>query len=140
LLQETHSNLAFSKGLFSEIVHEGMEIIRRSIGGHGTSYYSGVPQIMNEYVANNTHEGENTVMYLQTAKYILKGYVGFITKGKSLAESVNYIGRFGELEEKRFVGKEAWTLEELRDLLVKTLKHLLTVIAGRIANKKEGES
>lgn len=56
-MQETHSNLAFSKGLFSEIVHEGMETIRRSIGGHGTSYYSGVPQIMNEYVANNTHEG-----------------------------------------------------------------------------------
>ena len=34
-------------------------------------------------------------MYLQTAKYILKGYVGYITKGKSLAESVSYIGRFG---------------------------------------------
>ena len=47
LLQETHSNLAFSKCLYSEIVHEGMEILRRSLGGHGTSYYSGVPQLMN---------------------------------------------------------------------------------------------
>lgn len=62
-----------------------MEIIRRSIGGHGTSYYSGVPQLMNEYVANNTHEGENTVMYLQTAKYVLKGYVNHMTKGNQLA-------------------------------------------------------
>jgi acyl-CoA oxidase len=63
-------------------VQDGMEIIRRSIGGHGTSYYSGVPQLMNEYIANNTHEGENTVMYLQTAKYLLKAYRNHITKGK----------------------------------------------------------
>ncbi len=37
---------------------------------------------MNEYIANNTHEGENTVMYLQTAKYLLKAYRNHITKGK----------------------------------------------------------
>ena len=54
LLQETHSNLAFSKSLFSEIISEGGETIRRSLGGHGTSYYSGVPQVMNELAANNT--------------------------------------------------------------------------------------
>ena len=52
---------------------------------------------MNEYVANNTHEGENTVMYLQTAKYVLKGYVNHMTKGNQLAQSVSYISRFGEL-------------------------------------------
>ena len=47
LLQETHSNLTFSKCLFSEICQDGMEILRRSMGGHGTSYYSGLPQMMN---------------------------------------------------------------------------------------------
>lgn len=57
LLQETHSNLAFSKALFSELCHDGIEILRRSMGGHGTSYYSGLPQILNEYSANNTLEG-----------------------------------------------------------------------------------
>jgi acyl-CoA oxidase len=45
VLQETHMNLAWSKGLFSEIAHSGIEILRQSMGGHGTSYYSGVPQI-----------------------------------------------------------------------------------------------
>lgn len=57
LLQETHSNLAFSKCLYSEIVHEGIETIRRGLGGHGTSYYSGIPQLLNENLPNNTHEG-----------------------------------------------------------------------------------
>ena len=47
LLKETHSTLCFSKCLFSEIIQDGMEILRRSMGGHGTSYYSGVPQVMN---------------------------------------------------------------------------------------------
>ena len=55
LLKENHSNLAFSKCLFSEIGQDGIEILRRSMGGHGTSYYSGVPQLMNEYVSNNTY-------------------------------------------------------------------------------------
>jgi hypothetical protein len=50
-------NLAWSKGLFSELAQDGIEILRRSMGGHGTSYYSGVPQIMNEYAASNTGEG-----------------------------------------------------------------------------------
>jgi acyl-CoA oxidase len=57
LLQETHISLAWSKCLFSEICQDGMEILRQSMGGHGTSYYSGVAQIMNEYAANNTVEG-----------------------------------------------------------------------------------
>lgn len=81
------------------------------MGGHGTSYYSGVPQLMNEYVAHNTHEGENTVMYLQTARYVLKNYLGFMTKGKALADSVKYIARLQEFNEKQFAGKTSWTLE-----------------------------
>ena len=61
------------------------------MGGHGTSYYSGIPQMMNEFAANNTYEGQNTVMYIQTARYVLKSYLGFITKGKTLSQSVKYI-------------------------------------------------
>jgi acyl-CoA oxidase len=57
LLQETHSCLAVSKCLFSEVCQDGIEVLRRSMGGHGTSYYSGLPQLLNEYVAHNTHEG-----------------------------------------------------------------------------------
>ena len=80
------------------------------MGGHGTSYYSGVPQLMNEYSANNTHEGENTVMYLQTALYVLKRYSDYFRKGKKLKESVKYIGRFEELSDVEFAGSKPWSL------------------------------
>ena len=33
-------------------------------------------------------------MYLQTARYVLKNYLGYVTKGKPLADSVKYIARF----------------------------------------------
>lgn len=69
------------------------------MGGHGTSYFSGVPQLMNEYAANNTHEGQNTVMYLQTALYVLKSYLNNLTKGKKLSDSVKYIARFQQLSD-----------------------------------------
>ena len=49
---------------------------------------------MNEFAANNTFEGENTVMYLQAARYALKSYLGYVTKGKPLTDSVKYISRF----------------------------------------------
>ena len=49
---------------------------------------------MNEFAANNTFEGENTVMYLQAANYALKSYLGYVTKGKPLTDSVKYISRF----------------------------------------------
>lgn len=140
LLQETHSNLAFSKGLFSEICQDGIEILRRSMGGHGTSYYSGMPQLLNEYIANNTHEGENTVMYLQSARYVLKSYLGHMTKGKPLADSVSYISRFQELSEKQFAGNQPWSIEELRDAIVRGIGYVASQIGTRIANKQPGES
>ena len=69
ILQETHSNLCFSKCLFSEICQDGMEILRRSMGGHGTSYYSGVPQIMNELERNpGQQSSQSPDQKLQQAK------------------------------------------------------------------------
>ena len=37
-------------------------------GGHGYSQASGFPHLYVSFVAANTYEGENTVMFLQTAR------------------------------------------------------------------------
>ena len=37
-------------------------------------------------------------MYLQTAQYVLKSFLGFKFKGKKLTESVGYIASFDELK------------------------------------------
>lgn len=54
MLQETHSNLALGKCYYSEIGLEGCEILRRSLGGHGISHYSGIASIWVDSLANAT--------------------------------------------------------------------------------------
>ena len=79
-------------------------------------------------------------MYLQTARYVLKGYLGHITKGKPLADSIKYINRFQELSEVQFAGKKPWTLEEFRDVLIRSINYIVGLIGTRIASKEPGET
>lgn len=39
-------------------------------GGHGYSQASGLPHLYVKYVPANTYEGENTVLFLQTARSV----------------------------------------------------------------------
>ena len=79
-------------------------------------------------------------MYLQTARYILKSYLGYMTKGKPLTESLQYLSRLQELNDKQFSGKESWTLMDLRDAVARAVGHIVTVIGNRISNKEKGET
>ena len=45
------------KTYFSEVVYDGLDILRRACGGHGFSQYSAFPTIISEYAPNVTHEG-----------------------------------------------------------------------------------
>ncbi len=45
---------------------------RQCCGGHGYSLASGIPQVIQEADAGSTYEGDNVVMLLQTARYLLK--------------------------------------------------------------------
>ena len=67
-----------------------MEICRKACGGHGYSHYSGLPSLITEYLANLTHEGENTILYLQVARYLLKSWKNAKMQ-KPLGDSVKYL-------------------------------------------------
>ena len=45
---------------------------RLCCGGHGYSQASGLPQLIAEIDAGCTYEGDNIILYLQTARYLLK--------------------------------------------------------------------
>ena len=70
----------------------------------------------------------------------MKSYLGHITKGKPLTYSVEYIARLQDLSEVEFAGKKPWTIEDLRDVLAKTLGHVIGIIGGRISDKQPGET
>ena len=46
-----------------------VQVCRLACGGHGYSLASGIPSLYVNYTAAQTYEGENTVLYLQTARY-----------------------------------------------------------------------
>ena len=79
-------------------------------------------------------------MYLQTAMYVIKSYLGWITKGKPLNDSVKYLSCFDEIREMKFEGKSLWKLQELKDVVLKTLSYIIELVGGKMAGKKEGES
>jgi len=58
-------------------------------------------------------------MYLQTAKYVLKGYRGYITKRKTPPYSLEYFAKMTDLTRKQWAGKKSWTTEELKDIVIK---------------------
>ncbi|TSK62587.1 Peroxisomal acyl-coenzyme A oxidase 1 [Bagarius yarrelli] len=59
-------------------------------GGHGYSRSSGLPDIYVTFTATCTYEGENTVMMLQTARYLVKSYRQ-VRDGKQLSGIVSYL-------------------------------------------------
>lgn len=53
-------------------MNDTIEWCRLSCGGHGYAHYSGLPGLYFECSPNVTLEGENQVLYLQVARYLVK--------------------------------------------------------------------
>lgn len=69
---QLHAISSGLKAFCSEMAAKGIETCRLACGGHGFLLISGLPRLYATTVAACTYEGENTVMYLQAARYLLK--------------------------------------------------------------------
>eukprot|EP00884_Botryococcus_braunii_P015671 jgi/Botrbrau1/2788/Bobra.0125s0001.1 len=90
ILPELHGMLSGMKAVSTWLTSDGCEACRRTCGGHGYSQLSGLPSVFTNYVQNVTWEGDNNVMCLQTARYLVKGLLG-AREGKPQAPSVKYL-------------------------------------------------
>jgi acyl-CoA oxidase len=92
-LPDLHGLLAGMKALSTWMASDGAEAARRACGGHGYSALSGLPAIFLNYVQNVTWEGDNDVMCLQTARYLVKAFLKAAGGGAgTLSEPVAYLG------------------------------------------------
>ncbi|KAK3103843.1 hypothetical protein FSP39_022372 [Pinctada imbricata] len=73
-LPELHCETSGSKAFCTEHMLKEVEIIRQSCGGHGYLAASGIGMMTSSSAPLVTVEGENTVMYLQVARYLLKRF------------------------------------------------------------------
>ncbi|XP_017837257.1 probable peroxisomal acyl-coenzyme A oxidase 1 [Drosophila busckii] len=97
-LPEMHANACCLKALCSADAAAGVETCRLSCGGHGYMDCSNFPTIYGTTTAICTYEGENTVMLLQTARYLVKVY-GHALTGEQLVPTVAYINEALKLQD-----------------------------------------
>uniref|UniRef100_A0A7E4VAT1 Acyl-coenzyme A oxidase n=1 Tax=Panagrellus redivivus TaxID=6233 RepID=A0A7E4VAT1_PANRE len=72
ILPELHAVTSGLKSLVTHHVCLGIEQSRMACGGHGYSAASGLPQLYGIVVGGCTYEGENMVMLLQCARFLVK--------------------------------------------------------------------
>ncbi|CAL4062320.1 unnamed protein product, partial [Meganyctiphanes norvegica] len=90
LLPALHALSCGMKAMSSMDGTRGVDIMRLGCGGHGYLSSSNLPRIYGTQAAAQTYEGENTVMWLQVARYLIKSYRE-ARKGRKLHHSVAYL-------------------------------------------------
>ncbi|CAI5490065.1 unnamed protein product [Closterium sp. Naga37s-1] len=98
-LPEVHAATAGLKALTTAATAEGIEECRKLCGGHGYSLYSALPQLYAAFVPTCTYEGDNTVLLLQVARYLLKA-VSQASEGKRPWGTAAYLGDANNLTAK----------------------------------------
>ena len=72
LLPELHASSSGVKAIVTTLASQGIETCRISCGGHGYSLSSGLPFLYKSSTPSMTYEGDNNVLLLQTARYLVK--------------------------------------------------------------------
>ncbi|XP_068216003.1 peroxisomal acyl-coenzyme A oxidase 1-like [Palaemon carinicauda] len=90
LLPELHALSSGLKAIGGKDASEGVEICRLACGGHGYIASSNLPRIYGNTTCIITYEGENTVLLLQVARYLIKSFRAGRT-GTPLQKSVAYL-------------------------------------------------
>lgn len=85
-----HATTAGLKAYATQMALDGAEDARRCCGGQGYSLLSGLPSIVSALLPMVTLEGENYVMYQQTARFLIKG-AAEIRAGKPVNSKIAYL-------------------------------------------------
>lgn len=91
-LPELHALSCCLKSVTTTDCAHGVETLRLACGGHGYMASSSLSNIYGFSTAAQTYEGENTVLLLQTARYLMKTWKAAV-EGKPLQPTVSYLSK-----------------------------------------------
>ncbi|KAH8408982.1 hypothetical protein KR009_004805, partial [Drosophila setifemur] len=89
-LPELHALSCCLKAVSTDEASQGVDLLRKSCGGHGFLSSANFDSIYGLTSAAYTYEGEFTVLLLQTARFLVRQYVDGM-KRKVLPPSVSYL-------------------------------------------------
>lgn len=90
LCWQLHALSCCMKAVCTADAAQAVETCRLSCGGHGYMTCSSMPSIYGLVTAASTYEGENTVMLLQTARYLMKAWQQAVG-GMAMPPTVAYL-------------------------------------------------
>jgi len=91
-LAELHAQSSGLKAFLTDRSTYLVEICRRSCGGHGFLMSSGIAENASSGLALATIEGDNTILYLQTSRYLMKQMANAVS-GTKTSGSTSYMNR-----------------------------------------------
>ncbi|XP_050206091.1 peroxisomal acyl-coenzyme A oxidase 1-like [Mercurialis annua] len=91
-LPEAHACTAGLKSLTTSFTADAIEECRKLCGGHGYLSASGLPELFAVYVPACTYEGDNVVLLLQVARFLMKT-VSQLGSGKKPVGTTAYMAR-----------------------------------------------
>ncbi|KAK9669133.1 hypothetical protein RND81_13G111700 [Saponaria officinalis] len=105
-LPEVHACTAGLKSLTTSATADGIEECRKLCGEHGYLCSSGLPELFAVYVPACTYEGDNVVLQLQVARFLMKT-VAQLGSGKQPVGTVASMGRAEHLMQSRCSAQKA---------------------------------
>jgi len=138
MMKDLHATLCGTKAFYSYETDAGVNKARTSCGGHGYLSYSGFTNIWREFSPTVTYEGDNTIMALQVARYLVK-CLQKLKKGTKLHENVSYLVLLQDILSKQQCSVKK--TEELDlNLVLKLLQINSAFLIYRTANTLMGAS
>ncbi|XP_031552930.1 peroxisomal acyl-coenzyme A oxidase 1-like [Actinia tenebrosa] len=134
-LPEMHSITSSLKAFITGQGLKYSENCRLCCGGHGYSVFSMLPDIYMLINASCTYEGDNVVLFLQVARYLLK-CVNSARSGKDLPSTVSYLN-----DHDNGMASNATTTEQFLDpsvqlkLYSNRSKRMITTVAEKMHAK-----
>lgn len=92
-LPELHAIACCLKAVCTNEATQAVQTCRLACGGHGYLSSSGFNDIYGSVTAAQTYEGENTVLFLQTARYLIKAWTQALN-GEKLTPTVAYLNNY----------------------------------------------
>lgn len=125
-LPQLHAMSAGLKAFSAWTCSAGVETCRQCCGGHGYSHASGLPKIYVDCTPACTYEGENMVLMLQVARFLMKEY-SKLMNGQPLSSVVQFL-------KCDLTKKSCMTEEVALKCLVLAYQHRVTRLVADAAN------
>ncbi|KAK7576596.1 hypothetical protein V9T40_012882 [Parthenolecanium corni] len=93
-LPELHAMACCLKAISTSDANQMIETCRFACGGHGYMTSSNFPTIYSSLTAAVTYEGENTVLLLQTARYLVKAWSQRDVTSATITATLKYLSDF----------------------------------------------